>query len=87
MRETLHEQQLLGSLSAFAGAGTSRSGPCSHALSVCLHVWEWMSECVYALKRETLKETLSPRVALKCSCEQRLRRLDAATFCVHVNEY
>lgn len=88
VRETLHEQQLLGSLSALAEAGTPRSGPCSHALSVCLHVWEWMSECVFALKREMLKEALSSRVTLKCSWnKQRLKRLDAATFCVHVNEY
>lgn len=50
--ESLHEQQLLGSLSALARAGNHRSSPCSRALTVCvcLYVCEWMSECVYALR-------------------------------------
>lgn len=76
VRETLDEQQLQGSLSALARAGNHRSSPCWHALTVrvWLYVCEWMSECVYALKREMVKEILFPHVSaapLKCSCEQK----------------
>lgn len=50
--ESLHEQQLLGSLSALASAENHRSSPYSHALTVCvcLYVCERMSECVFALR-------------------------------------
>ena len=47
--ESLHEQQLLGSLRALAGAGNHRSRPCSHALtvSVCECVWVCVPECLW----------------------------------------
>lgn len=65
MRATLDEQQLPGSLRALVRARNHRSSPCSHALTVrvCLHVCEWMSKYVYALKWEMVKETPFPHVA------------------------
>ena len=51
--ESLHEQQLLGSLRALAGAGNHRSRPCSHALtvSVCECVWVCVSVCAWMFVR------------------------------------
>lgn len=49
---SLHEQQLLGSLSASARARNHGSSPRFQTLIVCacLCVCEWMSECVYTLR-------------------------------------